>query len=846
MVDIEIKRGYEVLPDNNVRFGIRVINNSDFIISDVEVVLDYNESLFKLEGNKIQNLGTIPPTVPRTAKFVLKPLGCIHKEEIGATILYKDHQWKRHTEEMRPKEVHCVCPFLKEKAMTQAQFFNLTKSGNAAEQGVNFENIDVERMASFLTQTCRNRLYKVSEYTIENGKILYLASESIGERAYYLLTAVIKEYEGLTQIMLRANSDKSYGLNGFLNEILDNLRHVVETVQSAREIGIIKKEQVINIIDSVVQKTTFAGGEGAASVNIRGSVVQHTEIRGDEEKKRREEERARREKEEKERRRRERGEDERTQKEIEELERLRRAKEIEERGRKAREESMKKAQEEAERRERERQKPKEEEELQRRQIEEQERIARVKEELGVRFGKQKRIGNEIREQTPQKKEEGTSHKMLFTMTLLLVVLLGYWALAPGATDSTPAPASNVTFSVAQTPGVIQTSVEDIEAKITTIWGSNYPVVLFGQNAVLGQVVSADLDSSPISEPLPVYTVCIGPRNSDKSVISRFKISDTKVRIVVNITGGKGFNPGSEGSIKIVNPEWKITEILPGSNLDMNRDYYGTGINIDKVNGLITWSGRGGSTAAACNENEVNMQFIMEKVSTPDADQKTFTNSIGMEFVQIPAGEFNMGSEEFDWEKPVHRVKLSKAFYMGKYEVTQKQWREVMGNNPSNFKGDSLPVEQVSWDDAQKFIKKLNEKEGTDKYRLPSEAEWEYAARADTTTKYSFGDDESKLGDYTWYDSNSGSKTHEVGQKKPNPWGLYDMHGNVWEWVQDIYHNSYNGAPTDGSAWEEGDPWDFARGGGWYNDAGLLRSANRGDITPVPRSDSLGFRLLRDL
>jgi formylglycine-generating enzyme required for sulfatase activity len=122
-------------------------------------------------------------------------------------------------------------------------------------------------------------------------------------------------------------------------------------------------------------------------------------------------------------------------------------------------------------------------------------------------------------------------------------------------------------------------------------------------------------------------------------------------------------------------------------------------------------------------------------------------------------------------------------------------------SPSVFKGDNLPVVSVSWDDVQQFIKKLNEKEGTNKYRLPSEAEWEYAAHAGTTTRYSFGDDESMLVDYAWYDANSGNKTHEVGQKKPNPWGLYDIYGNVWEWVQDKYHDSYNGAPIDGSAWE---------------------------------------------
>jgi len=126
MSDIEIIRGYEVLPDNNVRFGIRVINNSEFLIVDVDVILDYSESLFKLGGSTIQNLGIINPTVPRTAEFILKPLGCIHREEIAATVRYKDHTGKRHTLEMRPKEVHCVCPFLKGKPMNRGEFFELS------------------------------------------------------------------------------------------------------------------------------------------------------------------------------------------------------------------------------------------------------------------------------------------------------------------------------------------------------------------------------------------------------------------------------------------------------------------------------------------------------------------------------------------------------------------------------------------------------------------------------------------------------------------------------------------------------------------------------------------------
>jgi formylglycine-generating enzyme required for sulfatase activity len=173
----------------------------------------------------------------------------------------------------------------------------------------------------------------------------------------------------------------------------------------------------------------------------------------------------------------------------------------------------------------------------------------------------------------------------------------------------------------------------------------------------------------------------------------------------------------------------------------------------------------------------------------------------------------------------------------------------MGNNPSSIKGDDFPIDTVSWEDAQNFIRKLNEMEGTAKYRLPSEAEWEYACRAGTMTKYCFGADKSKLEDYAWYVGNSKDKLYPVGQKKPNPWGLYDIHGNVYEWVQDRWHKNYNGAPCDGSAWTDGDSSDrVARGGGYrfglYFES-RCRSAYRQNHKSSSRDSSYGFRILRE-
>jgi len=169
----------------------------------------------------------------------------------------------------------------------------------------------------------------------------------------------------------------------------------------------------------------------------------------------------------------------------------------------------------------------------------------------------------------------------------------------------------------------------------------------------------------------------------------------------------------------------------------------------------------------------------------------------------------------------------------------------MGSNPSHFNngGDDCPVEQVSWDDAQEFIRKLNQKEGADNYRLPTEAEWEYACRAGSTTAYCFGDDESRLKEYAWYDKNSDSKTHPVGLLKPNAWGLYDMHGNVWEWCQDWYGDYPSDAATDPIGATVGS-YRVLRGGSWSYFARYCRAAYRDAYSPGGRRNYYGFRLVR--
>ncbi len=222
--------------------------------------------------------------------------------------------------------------------------------------------------------------------------------------------------------------------------------------------------------------------------------------------------------------------------------------------------------------------------------------------------------------------------------------------------------------------------------------------------------------------------------------------------------------------------------------------------------------------------------------------------VPLEMVRIPAGTFTMGSVMDTGysqpnEMPLHNVTIPNDFYLGKFEVTQEQWVAVMGSNPSYFVGNQRPVEQVSWGDCQAFIAALNTL-GLGTFRLPTEAEWEYACRAGSATRWGFGDEQALLGDYAWCSGNS-STSQPVGQKLPNAFGLYDMHGNVWEWVQDYWYGDYNGAPTDGSAWEDAtQPNRVFRGGSWASPPVECLSAHRAAGGPDSHMWITGLRLVR--
>ena len=244
---------------------------------------------------------------------------------------------------------------------------------------------------------------------------------------------------------------------------------------------------------------------------------------------------------------------------------------------------------------------------------------------------------------------------------------------------------------------------------------------------------------------------------------------------------------------------------------------------------------------------VNLAFIPRANAI---DSKIFAD---IKFIFIPSGCFQMGNpkpptDQTVGESPSHKVCIDKPFYLGETEVTQRQWQDVMGNNPSKNKVEDKPVDRVSWNDVQDFLSKLNAKASDNAFRLPTEAEWEYAARAGSDDDYSFGDSPGSLATYAWF-GNLGYKgsPHEVAQKEPNAWGLYDMHGNVWEWVQDWYDGTYySTSPGNSPQGPEMGKYRVYRGGSYIGKAINLRSSVRFSALPTTRTHDLGFRLVRQV
>lgn len=229
-------------------------------------------------------------------------------------------------------------------------------------------------------------------------------------------------------------------------------------------------------------------------------------------------------------------------------------------------------------------------------------------------------------------------------------------------------------------------------------------------------------------------------------------------------------------------------------------------------------------------------------------------------VKVNAGTFQMGSNINDNEKPIHEVNIKNDFYMGKYEVTFAEYdkfcEDTNRKKPADegFRIASKPVINISWNDANEYAKWLSQKTGQN-YKLPSESQWEYATKAGTNTKYSFGDDENQLAQYDWYEKNSYDKgenhpdygTHNVGSKKPNPWGLYDVHGNVWEWVDDWYVDNYKNTPRNEDSNIKGEKKNkVIRGGSWDRFTFNSRAAYRDAASPFGSGNNIGFRLSKTL
>ena len=274
-------------------------------------------------------------------------------------------------------------------------------------------------------------------------------------------------------------------------------------------------------------------------------------------------------------------------------------------------------------------------------------------------------------------------------------------------------------------------------------------------------------------------------------------------------------------------------------LEGNRTYILTLNQVGGASASTPSTSNGESTKSSLNSISTSqVQTPSASVSLPSGRVITIPvkNGVSIEMVRVKSGSFDMGDV---FNKPIHRVTLTNDYYLGKYEVTQALWKTVMGNNPSFFKEDNNPVEQVSWDDCQIFIEKLNALTGFH-FRLPTEAEWEYAESGGRKSRGYRYSGSNTLGDVAWHNGNSGSKTHTVGTKQPNELGIYDMTGNVAEWCQDVY-GPYASGPQNNPMGAKAGKNRVVRDGDYSHDFKILREP-RLDLSPEARSRMLGFRL----
>ncbi len=385
--------------------------------------------------------------------------------------------------------------------------------------------------------------------------------------------------------------------------------------------------------------------------------------------------------------------------------------------------------------------------------------------------------------------------------------------------------------------------------LATVYFNNQKVTNYKNAKLAPQLVKIKV-VMPKAEPLEQQIVL---KRNDKQVIDMFpnvqtgslQIAVTPFDAVLEITGDAGEKYGTTGT--------HLFEDIPIGTytIKVSASSYSTATEtvIVKTGETCNKTVKLNKPIAATNEKslvkktETSIESAKELTNTNPAISEGI-NTGGIEMIFVKGGTFTMGctSEQSncgDNEKPIHMVTLN-DFQIGKYEVTQKQWQAVMGNNPSHFKGDNLPVERVSWYDVQEFIKKLNLKTGK-KYRLPTEAEWEYAARSGPTSSQTLYSGSNKINEVAWYSDNSGSTTNPVGQKKANALGIYDMSGNVWEWCSDWYVDYSSGSQSNQQGSSSG-THRVGRGGGWYGEPQYCRVTFRNYYFAGYSSDYLGFRL----